>query len=156
MISLVQAFNDHSALFFVLAVISVIIVGISKSGFGAGLGILSLPLMASQSSINEALAILLPLLIAIDLVGLRRFLRNADWRILKLVLLPAAFGMFLGYLFFLLLPPKFYRSQLVYLPHSFWYKVWWSRAWILKRLNHFLGLEGWWEDYLVLPRLLRM
>jgi uncharacterized membrane protein YfcA len=119
MISLVQAFNDHSALFFVLAVISVIIVGISKSGFGAGLGILSLPLMASQSSINEALAILLPLLIAIDLVGLRRFLRNADWRILKLVLLPAAFGMFLGYLFFLLLPPKFYRSQLVYLPHSF-------------------------------------
>ncbi|WP_197713060.1 hypothetical protein [Polynucleobacter necessarius] len=60
--------------FFICAVLSVFIVGVSKSGFGAGLGILSLPLMASQSSINEALAILLPLLIAIDLVSMRRFL----------------------------------------------------------------------------------
>lgn len=106
MISLVQAFNDHSFTFFVLASISVIVVGISKSGFGAGLGVLSLPLMASHSSIHEALAILLPLLIAIDLVGLRRFLKNADWRILKLVLLPAAFGMLLGYLFFSVITPK--------------------------------------------------
>lgn len=104
--SLVQAFNDHSTTFFVLAAISVLIVGISKSGFGAGLGVLSLPLMASQSSINDALAILLPLLIAIDLVGLRRFLRNANKRILKLILLPAAFGMLLGYLFFSLITPK--------------------------------------------------
>lgn len=106
MLSLVQAFNDHSTTFFVLAAISVLIVGISKSGFGAGLGVLSLPLMASQSSINEALAILLPLLIAIDLVGLQRFLRNADWRILKLILPTAAFGMLLGYLFFSLITPK--------------------------------------------------
>jgi len=45
-------------------------------------------------------------LIAIDLVGLRRFLKNADWRILKLVLLPAAFGMLLGYLFFSAITPK--------------------------------------------------
>jgi hypothetical protein len=40
--SLVQSFNAHSFSFFVCAVISVIIVGVSKSGFGAGLGILSL------------------------------------------------------------------------------------------------------------------
>jgi uncharacterized membrane protein YfcA len=106
MISLLQALNDHSFAFFVFATISVIIVGISKSGFGAGLGVLSLPLMASQSSINEALAVMLPLLIAIDLVGLRRFLKNADWRILKLVLVPAAFGMLLGYLFFSAITPK--------------------------------------------------
>ena len=106
MISLFQAFNEHSLAFFVLAAISVIVVGISKSGFGAGLGALSLPLMASQSSIHEALAILLPLLIAIDLVGLQRFLRNADWRILKLILLPAAFGMLLAYLFFSVITPQ--------------------------------------------------
>jgi len=99
-ISLVQAFNQHSVTFFVLAAISVLILGMSKSGFGAGLGIVAPPLIASQSSLTEALAILLPLLIAIDLVGLRRFLKNADWRILKIVLLPAGVGMFLGYLFF--------------------------------------------------------
>lgn len=106
MIALTQALHAHSTTFFVVAVISVLIVGISKSGFGAGLGVLSLPLMASQSSINEALAILLPLLIAIDLVGLRRFIKNADYRILKLVLLPAMLGLLLGYLFFSAITPK--------------------------------------------------
>lgn len=104
--SLGQSFQSHSLLFFVCAVISVLLVGISKSGFGAGLGILSLPLLASQSSVGEALAILLPLLIAIDLVGLRRFLRNANWRILKLVLPPALLGMVLGVLFFSAITPK--------------------------------------------------
>jgi uncharacterized membrane protein YfcA len=103
---LLQAFNEHSASFFILATISVVTVGISKSGFGAGLGVLSLPLMASQSSIHEALAILLPLLIAIDLVGLRRFIKNADWRILKLILAPAALGMLLGYFFFSAITPQ--------------------------------------------------
>ena len=106
MVALSQAFQSHSATFFIVAVISVLIVGISKSGFGAGLGVLSLPLMASQSSINEALAILLPLLIAIDLVGLQRFIKNADYRILKLVLIPAMLGMLLGYLFFSAITPK--------------------------------------------------
>ena len=104
--SLSQSFQSHSLLFFICAVISVLLVGISKSGFGAGLGILSLPLMASQSSVGEALAILLPLLIAIDLVGLRRFLRNANWRILKLVLPPALLGMALGIIFFSAITPK--------------------------------------------------
>jgi uncharacterized membrane protein YfcA len=103
---LLQSFEGHTALFFILASVSVVVVGISKSGFGAGLGVLSLPLMASQSSIHEALAILLPLLIAIDLVGLNRFIKNADWRILKLILLPAAFGMLLGYLFFSAITPQ--------------------------------------------------
>jgi uncharacterized membrane protein YfcA len=106
MTSLLQAINEHSALFFILAAISVVILGISKSGFGAGLGVLAPPLMASQSSLAEALAILLPLLIAIDLFGLRRFWSNADRRILKLILWPAAIGMLMGYLFFSLITPK--------------------------------------------------
>ena len=103
---LAQFFHAHSFVFFICAIVSVIIVGISKSGFGAGLGILSLPLMASQSSINEALAILLPLLIAIDMVGLRRFLRNADWRILKLIIPSAIVGLLLGMIFFTAITPQ--------------------------------------------------
>jgi len=104
--SLAQSYNGHSLIFFVFAAISVIIVGISKSGFGAGLGILSLPLMASQSSINEALAILLPLLIAIDLVGLSYFIHNANWRILKIIVPPAIVGLLLGMIFFTAITPK--------------------------------------------------
>jgi uncharacterized membrane protein YfcA len=103
---LIAAFDARNTAFFICAIASVIIVGVSKSGFGAGLGILSLPLMASQSSINEALAIQLPLLIAIDLVGVRRLLQSANWRILKLVIPPAIFGMFLGMIFFTAITPK--------------------------------------------------
>jgi uncharacterized membrane protein YfcA len=102
----IESFHAHSFVFFLCAIASVIVVGISKSGFGAGLGVLSLPLLASQSSINEALAILLPLLIAIDLVGLRRFIKNADWRILKLIVPPAFGGMLLGMIFFTIITPK--------------------------------------------------
>ena len=101
-----ESFHAHSLAFFICAILSVIVIGISKSGFGAGLGVLSLPLMASQSTLNEALAVLLPLLIAIDLVGIRRFLKNANWRILKLILPAAFFGMFLGMIFFTVITPK--------------------------------------------------
>jgi uncharacterized membrane protein YfcA len=114
MIFLLQAINEHSALFFIMAAISVLLLGISKSGFGAGFGVLAPPLMASQSSLAEALAILLPILIAIDLVALRRFWSHADRRILKLILLPAGVGMLMGYLFFSLITP-----QMLYLPCYF-------------------------------------
>lgn len=103
---LTQSFQTHSLVFFIVAIVSVLLVGISKSGFGAGLGTLSLPLLASQVSVAEALAILLPLLIAIDLVGLRRFLRHADWKILALVLPSAALGILIGMLFFAVIAPK--------------------------------------------------
>lgn len=103
---LAQSLQSHTLVFFLCAIISVVVVGISKSGFGAGLGVLSLPLMASQSSINESLAILLPLLIAIDLVGMRRFIQNADWRILKLVLPPAFLGLLLGMILFTVITPQ--------------------------------------------------
>lgn len=103
---LIQSFQTHTFAFFITAIASVIVVGISKSCFGAGLGTLSLPLMASQVSVGEALAILLPLLIAIDLVGLRRFIQNSNWRILKLVIPPAMIGMALGVIFFKAITPK--------------------------------------------------
>jgi uncharacterized membrane protein YfcA len=104
--SLAQSFHAHSLAFFVCAVISVTILGISKSGFGAGLGTLSLPLMASQAPINEALAIMLPLLIVIDLVGLRRYIQNANWGILKIVIPPAIAGLLLGMIFFTAITPQ--------------------------------------------------
>ncbi len=95
----IESFHAHSLVFFICAITSVVLVGISKSGFGAGLGVLSLPIMASQLTLNEALAILLPLLIAIDLVGIRRFLKNANWRILKLILPTGFIGLLLGMIF---------------------------------------------------------
>ena len=56
-------------LFWALAVPAVLIAGISKGGFGGGVGIIAVPLMAMAISPIEAAAIMLPVLCAMDIVG---------------------------------------------------------------------------------------
>ena len=53
-------------IFYLLAVLAVLLIGISKSGFGSGLAVLGVPLMALVISPAKAAAILLPLLIVMD------------------------------------------------------------------------------------------
>ena len=47
--------------------VSVIIIGIAKSGFGGGVGILAVPLTAAALNADTAVGVLLPLLIAGDM-----------------------------------------------------------------------------------------
>ena len=47
--------------FYILAALAVIIVGLSKSGFGSGIGVLGVPLMALVIPPAQAAAIMLPL-----------------------------------------------------------------------------------------------
>ncbi len=127
----IQSWNAHTPLFFICAVLGVLLVRISKSGFGAGLGTLSIPILTTQVSVAEALAILLPLLLAIDLVGLRHFLRNANWQVLKLVLPSAAIGIVIGLVSFSIIPPKVLTLCigvfiLLYLLHDVIMSYFWS------------------------------
>lgn len=86
--------------FYPLAVLAVLIVGISKSGFGGGLGVLSVPLMSLVITPPKAAAILLPLLIAMDMVTVWYYRRTFHKKNL-LILLPGAFvGILLGSMFF--------------------------------------------------------
>ena len=55
--------------FYAVAVPAVILMGISKSGFGAGFGALAVPLMALVVPVPQAAAILLPVLLLIDGLG---------------------------------------------------------------------------------------
>ena len=48
--------------FYAVAVPAVVLLGISKSGFGAGFGALAVPLMALAIPVPQAAAILMPLL----------------------------------------------------------------------------------------------
>ena len=57
-------------LFYLAAVPAVILFGISKGGFGSGLGVLAVPLIAMVVSPVQAAAILLPILCVMDLLGL--------------------------------------------------------------------------------------
>jgi uncharacterized membrane protein YfcA len=84
--------------FFALAVPAVILVGLAKGGF-AGMGALSLPLLAMAISPVRAAAILLPILIVQDIVGVWAFRKSWDRFVLGWMLPGAVIGIALGYLF---------------------------------------------------------
>ena len=52
--------------------------GISKIGFGAGFGSLAVPLMALAVTVPQAAAILMPLLLLMDLLGLAAFRKKTS------------------------------------------------------------------------------
>jgi uncharacterized membrane protein YfcA len=91
--------------FYAIAIPAVILVGLAKGGF-TGLGSLSLPMMAFVISPVTAAAILLPLLIAQDVVGVWAFRRTVDWRLLGWMLPGAAGGVALGYWFAVSVTPE--------------------------------------------------
>lgn len=57
-------------LFYLCAVPAILIMGISKGGFGSGVGILATPLVALVVPMSQAAAIMLPILCVMDVVGL--------------------------------------------------------------------------------------
>ncbi len=82
--------------FYALAIPAVILLGLSKGGF-AGIGALSLPMLAFAVDPVRAAAITLPILIAQDVVGVWAFRRTVDWRLIGWMLPGAALGIGLGY-----------------------------------------------------------
>jgi uncharacterized membrane protein YfcA len=87
---------NHEAIFFVLAALAVVLAGISKSGFGTGLGVFAVPLMAIVIPPAQAAAIMLPILCAIDVFNVWHYRRTWD-RQNMIILVPAAvLGIVLG------------------------------------------------------------
>ncbi|MEO7691835.1 MAG: sulfite exporter TauE/SafE family protein [Sphingomonas sp.] len=89
---------SESLLFFTLAVPAVILLGLSKGGF-VGLGALSLPLLALAISPVRAAAILLPILIVQDVVGVWAFRKSWDGHVLAWMLPGSMIGIALAYIF---------------------------------------------------------
>jgi len=87
-------------LFYAVSVPAVLMFGIAKGGFGGGLGVAAVPLMALAVSPVQAAAILLPILCLMDLLTLWAY--RGRWILPELrVLLPASLiGIGLGTLMF--------------------------------------------------------
>jgi uncharacterized membrane protein YfcA len=84
-------------IFYLVAAPAVILLGFSKGGL-AGVGSLALPLMALVIDPVQAAAILLPILIAQDIVGVWSFRKHLDWYVLGWTLPGATVGILIGYL----------------------------------------------------------
>jgi uncharacterized protein len=86
--------------FYAVAIPSVLLMGIGKSGFGAGLGSVAMPLMACAVPVPQAAAIMMPLLLAIDILGLFAFKRDFDKELLLFLLPWGMIGVGLGFVLF--------------------------------------------------------
>ena len=84
--------------FYLFAIPAVVLIGLAKGGF-SGLGALGTPLMAiGIGDPVKAAAILLPILIAQDVVGVAAFRKSWDASVLAAMLPGAVIGIGLGYL----------------------------------------------------------
>jgi uncharacterized membrane protein YfcA len=92
--------------FYLIAIPAVLLLGMSKSGFGAGFGSLAVPMMALAVTVPQAAAMLMPVLLVMDLLGMAAFRNNVDRQLLKFLLPFGLLGVVVGTLLFKVLDPR--------------------------------------------------
>jgi len=83
--------------FYATAVPAVLIAGISKGGFGGGMGSMAVPMMALTISPVQAAAIMLPILCTIDIFTVWTWRRHWDMSNMRILLPAAIIGLGLGW-----------------------------------------------------------
>jgi uncharacterized membrane protein YfcA len=95
--------------FWLIAVAAIILVGMSKAGFGGTATNLGVPLMAIVVAPPFAAAVMLPILLVLDAIGLFVFRGKADGPNLRIILPGAIIGIALGWLTFDYIDPRWIR-----------------------------------------------
>ncbi|MEM9533660.1 MAG: sulfite exporter TauE/SafE family protein [Pseudomonadota bacterium] len=90
----------NDPLFYLVGLPAALIFGVSKGGLGGGLGVLAVPLMSLVMTPAQAAGILLPMLLVLDLAGLKAYWRQWDLTSLTALTMAALAGIALGGLAF--------------------------------------------------------
>lgn len=90
-------------LYYTLVIGAVIVMGIAKSGFGGGIGILAVPLVANAMPPDRALGVMLPILVVADVFAVYQHRWQWSWPHLRPALFGAAGGVGLGTLLIFML-----------------------------------------------------
>ena len=115
------------SVFYIFAVPAILLMGVSKGGFGSGLGILATPLMALTVPTPQAAAILLPILCAMDLFGLLAYRGKWSRENLRLILVGGIAGVVLGGLSFRFFSEAMIRGLLGLIAVTFVADAWFKR-----------------------------
>jgi len=76
--------------------VAALVVGVSKAGFGSGVGIMAVPLMAVAIGADRMLGVLLPVLVVGDMFAVVHYVRTRDGRNLLVLLSGCAGGVACG------------------------------------------------------------
>lgn len=87
----------HDLYFWAIAALAVLIVALSKSGLLGSLGLVGVPLLSLVMPARDAAGMLLPLLLVMDVIAVWTYRKEADWRILRIMLPGAAVGTIIGW-----------------------------------------------------------
>lgn len=93
-------------LFYAVSIPAVLLLGLSKSGFGAGFGSLAVPMMALAVTVPQAAAILMPILFVMDIMGLAAYRKDFDAKLLRFLIPAGLLGTLIGTLSFRYLDSK--------------------------------------------------
>ncbi len=83
--------------FITIAVIAVLIVGLSKAGLLGGLGVVGVPLLTLVMAPRDAAGMMLPVLLCMDAVAIWMYRKECDWSLLRIMLPGAAIGTLIGW-----------------------------------------------------------
>lgn len=89
-----------------------LLIGFSKGGMGAALGILATPLLSQVMPVANAIALALPLLLIGDVFALWMYWNTWDWRYIRLMLPAALVGIVIGTALLVTLPDDVMRRVL--------------------------------------------
>lgn len=96
----------------VVTALAVLLTGVSKSSLGGAMGGLAVPFMAIWLSPRDALAVVLPILIAMDLAGMRAWRGKADWGELRRLVPASVLGIALASVLFGVMSDQFIKLGL--------------------------------------------
>ncbi len=78
------------------AICAVLLMGVAKAGFGGGIGVIATPLLSLSLPVADAVALMLPLLIACDLFAVRHYYHTFDGKSVTRLLPGALLGIGVG------------------------------------------------------------
>ena len=134
--------NSVDALFWWFAVPAILLVGVSKGGLGGGLGMLGVPLMAQVAPPTQAAAVMLPILVVMDLVGLYAYRGRWSLPMLKVLVPAAGIGIGLGALSFEMLDATTLKRLLGVMSVLFALRYFWA-MWHARPLKLARPWEAW-------------